>query len=157
MGLPLVRDVMQIGVPSCAIDELLPAVARRLVESASDALVVLNEEGEVCGWLDASHLAAVLHRDYAALTAGDVMSATVPELVADIPVLAAAQMMLDQKVRQLFVLHHLGGTKAAAVITLRDVMRAVAGMERAPGVGVGAPRPNAVDAFRHRYGLPPKD
>lgn len=157
MGLPLVRDLMQIGVPNCRIDEPLPVAARRMVERSLDALIVLDEDECACGWLDITHLAAALHRDYGTMTVGDVMEGEIPETVAEVPVLAAAQMMLDRNVRQLFIMHRLGTVTAAAVITLRDAMRAMAGMERAPGVGVAAPRPDAMDAFRHRYGLPPKD
>ena len=157
MGLPLVRDLMQIGVPNCRTDEPLPVAARRMVDRAFDALVVLDENGNARGWLDATHLAGVLHRNYEELTVGDVMQQDIPETLADVSILAAAQMMMDRNVGQLYIMHRLGTVAAAAVISLRDVMRAMAGMERAPGVGVAAPRPNAMEAFRHRYGLPPKD
>ena len=69
---------------------------------------MLYENGYTCGWLDVTHLAGVLHRNYEELT-------------------------------------------------LRDVLLAMAGMERSPGVGGAVSRPDAVAAFRHRYGLPRKD
>ncbi len=51
---------MQIGVPNCRVDELLPLVARRMVEQTFEALVALDENGYACGWLDVTHLAGVL-------------------------------------------------------------------------------------------------
>lgn len=157
MALPLVRDLMQIGVPNCRIDEPLPVIARRMVEQTFDALVVLDENGNACGWLDVTHMAGVLHRNYEELTVGDVMEQDIPEMVADVSIVAAAQVMLDRNVRQLFIMHHLGTVAASAVITLRDVLLAMASMERTQGVGGAVPRPDAVDAFRQRHGLPSKD
>ncbi len=42
-------------------------------------------------------------------------------------------------------------------LTVGDVLLAMAGMERTPGVGGAVPRPVIVDAFQQRHGLPSKD
>ena len=150
----LVRDVMRVGVPTCREDTPLRDAARLLVERNVSALVVLDEDANAVGWLGEQHLARAIDRDLAHLTAGDVMHELVPEILPDIPAAAAAHLMLDRGLQQLFVTHHAGGVKyPAAVITLQDTIRIIAGMERAPGVGVGAERPTAVDLFKHRYGL----
>jgi arabinose-5-phosphate isomerase len=150
----LVRDVMRVGVPTCREDTPLRDAARLLVERNVSALVVLDEDANAVGWLAEQHLARAIDRDLARLTAGDVMHEHVPEILPDIPAAAAAHLMLDRGLQQLFISHHAGGVKyPAAVITLQDVCRIIAGMERSPGVGVGAERPTAVDLFKHRYGL----
>jgi arabinose-5-phosphate isomerase len=150
----LVRDVMRVGVPTCREDTPLRDAARLLVERNVSALIVLDEDANMVGWLGEQHLARAIDRDHAHLTAADVMREHVPEILPEIPAAAAAHLMLDRGLEQLFVTHHAGGIKyPAAVITLQDVCRIIAGMERAPGVGVGAERPTAVDLFKHRYGL----
>ena len=154
MPTTLVRDVMRVGVPTCSEDTPLKDAARLLVERNVGALIVLDEDANMVGWIDEQHLARVIDRDHARLTAGDVLNERVPEILPDVPAAAAAHLMLDGGLRQLFISHHAGGVKyPAAVITLQDVIRIIAGMERAPGVGVGAERPTAVDLFKHRYGL----
>ncbi len=154
MPTTLVRDLMRVGVPTCSEDTPLKDAARLLVERNVSALIVLDEDANMVGWICEQHLARVVDRDHARLTASDVMNEHVPEILPDVPAAAAAHLMLDRGLRQLFVTHHAGGIKyPAAVITLQDVCRMVAGMERAPGVGVGAERPTAVDLFKHRYGL----
>lgn len=154
MPTTLVRDMMRVGVPTCREDTPLKDAARLLVERNVSALVVLDEDGNAVGWLGEQHVARAIDRDHARLTAADVMREHVPEILPDIPAAAAAHLMLDRGLQQLFVTHHAGGIKyPAAVITLQDVIRMIAGMERAPGVGVGAERPTAVDLFKHRYGL----
>ena len=150
----LVRDLMQVGVPTCREDTPLKDAARLLVERNVAALIVLDEDANMVGWIGEQHVARAINRDYAKLTAGHIMDEHVPEILPDVPAAAAAHLMLDRGLRQLFVTHHAGGIKyPAAVITLQDVCRIIAGMERAPGVGVGAERPTAVDLFKHRYGL----
>jgi arabinose-5-phosphate isomerase len=150
----LVRDVMRVGVPTCFEATPLKDAARLLVERNVSALVVLDEDGNAVGWLGEQHLARTIDRDHARLTAGDVMHEHVPEILPDIPAAAAAHLMLDRGLQQLFISHHAGGVKyPAAVITLQDIIRIIAGLERAPGVGAGAERPTAVDLFKHRYGL----
>jgi arabinose-5-phosphate isomerase len=150
----LVRDLMRVGVPTCREDTPLKDAARLMVERNVAALVVLDEDGNAAGWLGEQHLARAIDRDHARLTAADVMNEHMPEILPEIPVAAAAHLMLDRDLQQLFVTHHAGGIKyPAAVITLQDVCRVIAGLERAPGVGVGAERPTAVDLFKHRYGL----
>lgn len=150
----LVRDVMRVGVPTCREDTPLKDAARLLVERNVAALIVLDEDANMVGWIGEHHLARVIDRDLVHLTAGDVMHDHVPEILPDIPAAAATHLMLDRGLHQLFISHHAGGVKyPAAVITLQDIMRIIAGMERAPGVGTGAERPTAVDLFKHRYGM----
>jgi CBS domain-containing protein len=150
----LVRDLMRVGVPTCAEQAPLAEVARLLVERNVGALVVLDEDGNAAGWVGEHHVARAMERSYKELTAADIMDEHVPTVQPDLPAAAAAQLMLDQGLRQFFVTHHAGGAVyPAALFTLQDVVRLVAGMERAPGVGVGAERPTAIDLFKHRYGL----
>ena len=150
----LVRDLMQVGVPTCREDTLLRDAARLLVERNVGALIVLDEDANMVGWIGEHHVASVAANSVVTMSAGDLMDEHVPEILPDVPAAAAAQLMLDQGLRQMFISHHAAGIKyPAAMITLQDVCRIVAGMERAPGVGVGAERPSALDLFKHRYGL----
>ena len=154
MPTTLVRDLMQVGVPTCREDTPLRDAARLLVERNVGALIVLDEDANMAGWIGEQHVAQVSGSSTATMRAGDVMVEHVPEILPDVPAAAAAHLMLDQGLRQMFVTHHAGGIKyPAAMITLQDVCRIVACMERAPGVGVGAERPSAIDLFKHRYGL----
>jgi len=154
MPTTLVRDLMRVGVPTCREDTPLKDAARLLVERNVTALIVLDEDANMVGWISEQHVARAIDRDHARLTAAGVMNEHVPEILPDIPAAAAAHLMLDRGLQQLFVTHHAGGIKyPAAVITLQDVIRVIAGLERAPGVGVGAERPTAVDLFKHRYGM----
>ena len=52
------------------------------------------------------------------------MRPDIPEIPSDIPAAAAAQIMLDQGVRGLYLMHHDGGISwPAAVIRVEDVLR----------------------------------
>ncbi len=145
---------MRVGVPTCREDVALAEVARLLVERNASALVVLDEDGNAVGWVGEEHVARAAGHSNAALVASDVMVEQVPTIPPDVPAVAAANLMLDRGIRQLFVVHHAGGiVYPAAVFTLQDVIRVVGGLQRAPGVGVGAERPSPIDLFKHRYGL----
>jgi hypothetical protein len=91
------------------------------------------------------------------LTAGDIMDERVPECPADIPLSAAYQIMADLEVDHLFFLHHAGGRAwPASILSVRDVVRALAGPEFLRYQGVAAARPTPMDLFRQRYGLSKK-
>jgi hypothetical protein len=124
---------------------------------------VLDEDGDSRGWINERKLAAAYLRaaqgsddDRAAhLTAADIMEEDVPECPADIPLAAAIQIMTDMGVDHLFFLHHAGGRAwPASVLSLRDVVRALAGLEYVRDQGAAAPRPTPMDLFKQRYGLP---
>jgi len=160
----LVRDVMRIGVPTCHAEDLLSTVATQILELNCTALIVLDDNGHALGWINEHHLANAYLRiavapanPTIALTAADVMDEIVPDCPADIPLSAAVQIMADRGVDHLFFLHHAGGrTWPKSVLSLRDVVRTLAGPEHIQGQGVGAPRPTPMDLFRQRYGLPAK-
>ncbi|MCC7354208.1 MAG: CBS domain-containing protein [Anaerolineae bacterium] len=155
MSTLLVRDVMRIGVPNCRDDVSLSEAARLMAEGGLGFLVVLDEDSEVVGWLDEAMLARHFTKDYEKLTAGVVMNSDIPRVPPDIPAAAAVQIMLDQGLQQLFILHESPGpARAAAVFTLRNLVRVMAGLPREEGLGVGAPRRTAMDAFRDRYTKP---
>lgn len=154
MPTTLVRDLMQVGVPTCREEAPLLEVARLLVERNAGALVVLDEDGNAVGWVGEEHVAQTIEEPFGRLTAADVMDEDVPTIQPDLPAAAVAHLMLDRGLRQMFVTHHAGGiVYPAAVLTLQDVVRVIAGMDRAPGVGVGAERPSPIDLFKQRYGL----
>ena len=61
--------------------------------------------------------------------------------------------MADNGVDHLFFLHHASGrTWPASVLSLRDLVRVLAGPAYFKGQGSGAPRPTPIDLFRQRYG-----
>jgi signal-transduction protein with cAMP-binding, CBS, and nucleotidyltransferase domain len=149
---------MRIGVTTCKPEDSIEAVAAQMIDGNCTAVVVLDEDGDSRGWINEQRIAnAFLRREAAgedspALTAADVMDEDVPDGPADIPLTAAIQLMADRGVDHLFFLHHAGGRAwPASLLSLRDVVRAVAGPDYIQGQGVGAPRPTPMDLFRQRY------
>ena len=111
----LVRDMMTIGVPVCRDTETCSAVAARL---EGEAVVVLDEDGMACGWLTRERLAT----EAAARPVGAVMDEVIPTVAPDIPVEAAAQLMLDRGVEYLFLMHDWPGEpRPSAMISLKAV------------------------------------
>jgi len=162
----LVRDVIRIGVPTCKETDALDKVASLMLDQAATALIVLDEEADTRGWINEARLAQAYVRvtqtlevsetsRVFSLSAADIMDEDVPECPSDIPLTAAAQIMADMGVEHLFFLHHAGGQAwPASVLSLRDLVRALAGPEYLQEQGVAAPRPTPMELFRQRYGLP---
>jgi len=99
----LVRDVMQIGMPTCKGDTSLIDVARLLAEEARDILVVMGDEF-VEGVVSQSDLARAFLDDFESMTAKDVMNQGTYSVPPDIPLQAAVKEMLDKGVHQLLVM-----------------------------------------------------
>jgi CBS domain-containing protein len=126
----LVRDLMHIGVITCQADmPLVDAVAILLRENL-ESLIVLDENGHAVGLLGRREAVLAYGRSGAtsrcceSSTIADVMRPEIPEIPADIPAAAAAQIMLDQGVRDLYLLHHDSGISwPAAVFRFEDVLR----------------------------------
>jgi CBS domain-containing protein len=134
MAVKLVRDLMQIGVTTCGENTPLVEAARTLLHEQLESLIVLNEHGHAVGMLTRPDVVTAFGRSAAStqghepLTVSDVMQPNILEIPADIPAAAAAQMMIDQGVREAYLLHHDGGIGwPAAVFRFDDVLRYLAG------------------------------
>ncbi|GAB4528735.1 MAG: hypothetical protein Kow0063_05160 [Anaerolineae bacterium] len=156
----LVRDLMHIGVATCRADTPLIEAVRTLLREDLESLIVLDDNGHAVGLLSRYEVVAVYGRlgadpdDIETLTVADVMRPDVPEVPPDIPAPAAAQIMLDQGVREIYVMHHGGGASwPAAVLRYEDVLRFVAANSEADlsGMGAGAPRASPIETFMKRY------
>jgi predicted transcriptional regulator len=156
----LVRDVMRIGVPTCKLEDTVAHVAALLIDGGHTAVIVLDDEADTRGWINERILASAYARaalggeDASGWVAQDVMDEHVPEGPSDIPLAAAVSIMADLGVDHLFFLHHAAGrTWPASVLSLRDVVKALAGPEYLKNQGMHAARPTPMDLFRQRYGL----
>jgi predicted transcriptional regulator len=156
----LVRNVMRIGVPTCKLEDTVAHVAALMVDGNHTAVVVLDAEGDTRGWINERVLAAaygqaaVKGEDASEFAVQDVMDEAVPECPTDIPLAAAVPIMADLGVDHLFFLHHAAGrTWPASVLSLRDIVKALAGPEYIKSQGAAASRPTPMDLFRQRYGL----
>ena len=125
----LVRDIMKIGVPTCALDTPLPQVAQIMARENADAIIVMDESGAV-GVISQSDLTGVYARNYALLTAQEIMTEKIISIAPDAAAAAATQMMQDDQVHQVFVMHdHPGPSRPSAVVTMRAIVRNMAGLE----------------------------
>jgi CBS domain-containing protein len=125
----LVRDLMKIGVPTCELNTPLCEVARIMVRDGADTVVVMDEFG-ACGVVSQSDLVRAYPRNYDLLKAVDVMHDRVISLTPDVAVTAAAHLMQDEKVHQVFIMHeHPGPSRPSAVLTMRAIVREMAGLE----------------------------
>ena len=150
----LVRDLMTVGVPTCKTTSPVVDVARFIIENNVEEMVVLDDEGHGVGVIGYEELVATYGRDNVdELTAEEVMREGVPELPADIPVAAAAQMMKDQRIRVAYMNHNSAGIiYPAALISYRHILRALAARDKKDlkDLGIAAERKSPVEQFIER-------
>ncbi len=163
MTTKLVRDLMHIGVVTCQADTLLVEAVRTLLRDGLESFIVLDENGHAVGMFSRREAVAIYGRsgadmrDVGTLTVADVMRPDIPEVPPDIPATAAAQIMLDRSIREIYLMHHGGGASwPAAVLRFEDVLRHLSAESEADvaDLGTGAPRTSPIEAFMERYKRP---
>ena len=149
----LVRDLMTVGVETCTPDTPVVELARIFLEKGVDELVVLSD-GNALGVIGQEELlSAYVRGDFHALKASDVLREGVPQVPPDIPLVAAAEIMLDRGVRTLYLMHHAGGIEyPAAYISCRHYLRYIAaqGGEDLRDLGIHAQRSSPLELFVQR-------
>jgi len=147
----LVRDLMTVGVPTCPPEFPLGELIATMMTRSWEAIVVLDEHGHAVGWVGKSQLLQAYARGgYEAFTAEDVMEPALPSVPPDIPLAAAAQIMLDRGEGVLYITHHAGGIEyPAAWLTLSHFLRHMAGGDLGD-LGIEAKREKPLDVFIRR-------
>jgi CBS domain-containing protein len=156
----LVRDLMTVGVDTCKTDTPVLDLARLMLHKHLEAVVVLDDEGCAQGVVSLEELSRLYGRfaesgqaALQGLTASAIMREGVPQVPPDIPLAAAAQMMHDQGVRSVFLMHHAGGIEyPAAVLTYAHLIRHMVAREAAElsDLGIRADRTPPLEAFIKR-------
>jgi len=149
----LVRDLMTVGVTTCSPDTLITEIARTMLDTDLEALIVLDHDGHAVGVVTQNEVVRAYATDNRTQTAGDIMTEGVPEIPPDIPLVAAAQIMQDQGVRAFFLMHHSEGISyPAAVITYRHLLRHLAADDGSElkDLGVRAERVSPLETFIKR-------
>ena len=151
----LVRDLMTVGVPTCAPGTAVEEIAQLLAKNGWEALIVLDpEERHALGVVSQSDLVRVYAQgNPTGLRAEDVMQSSIPKIPPDIPLHAAAQIMQDNGVRALFLMHHAGGIEyPAAWITYQHFIRHLAAIDAGElhDLGIYASRESPLQAFIQR-------
>ena len=150
----LARDLMTVGVPTCKTDTPLADVARFLLEHHVEEMVVLDQDGHGVGVIGYEQIVACCDRqDAASIPAEQIMSESVPELPADLPVAAAAQLLKDMHLRVGYMLHNAGGiTYPAAYLSDRHILRFLAARDESElkDLGLAAQRKSPVEQFLER-------
>lgn len=124
----LVRDLMKIGVPTCETDTRLDEVAKIMARDHADAVIVMDEYG-ASGVVSQTDLIKAFPRNWELLTAKEVMTERIVSISPDTAAIAAAHLMMDEKVHQLFIMHeHPGPSRPSAVITMNAIVREMAGL-----------------------------
>jgi CBS domain-containing protein len=151
----LVRDLMSVGVATCSPDTPIVDIARLLVDNNLEAVVVLDPiEGHALGIVSQDELMQAYSQGEArSLRAEEIMRDGVPKIPPDIPLEVAAQLMGDQRVRVMFIMHHAGGIEyPAAYISFRHLLRHLGAKEGEDlrDLGIQAERQSPLDVFIQR-------
>ena len=125
----LVRDIMKIGVPTCDVDAKLEDIAKIMMRDGTDAVIVMDEEDGAVGVISQSDLVRSYMRNWQLLTAKKIMTEKILTVEPDTTITAVANVMQDEKVHQVFIMHeHPGTGKPSAVVTMRAIVREMAGL-----------------------------
>lgn len=150
----LVRDLMSVGVPTCALDDSVIELTRWFLEKDIEGAVVLDENGHGAGVVTHDELVKAYAKGKGdELAAQDVMRADVPTIPPDIPLTTAAQLMQDMGVRIVYLTHHAGGIEyPAAYITYKHLLRHLAAEDGAElkDLGIKAEREAPLETFYRR-------
>jgi CBS domain-containing protein len=144
---------MTVGVETCSTATPVITLAQAFLDKSIDEIVVL-EEGNAVGVVgQADILRAYLREDFQSLKAEDILREGVPQVPADIPLAAAAEIMLDLGVRTLFLMHHSGGIEyPAASISYRHYLRHITAKDPQDlrDLGISAERHSPLETFIQR-------
>ncbi len=148
-----VRDLMTVGVQTCTPSTTIEELAQLLLDGGMGEVVVLDERHAV-GVVGPEQLIQAFARESGGgLTAEDVMRPGIPTTPPDIPLVVAAQIMLDLGVRTLYLTHHAGGVEyPAASISARHILRLLAAQspEELRDLGILAERESPIQTFIKR-------
>jgi CBS domain-containing protein len=152
-GIKFVRDLMTIGVETCSPDTPIVEIVRAMLINQLDEIVVL-EEGNALGVVGQKELIrAYASDDFRSLVAEDVMREGIPQAPPEIPLAAAAQVMLDLDVRTLFLMHQSAGIEyPAALISFRHLLRHMLAenVDELRDLGIKAERRSPLETFIER-------
>jgi CBS domain-containing protein len=147
----LVRDLMSVGVATCPPDTPIVEIARLLLDKQLEGIVVLDQEGHAIGSISRDELVQAYARDNCReLTAEDVMRDSVPQIPPDVPLTVAAQLMRDQGVRVVFLMHNSAGIQyPAAALSYTHILRHLAARSDAElqDLGTAAARKSPLETF----------
>lgn len=150
----LVRELMTVGVKTCAPDTPITDIAQLFLDADLEAVVVLDCEGHAVGIVSQDELVRAYGReDGRHLTAEAVMREDIPQVPPDIPITTAAQIMQDQRVRVLFLMHHAEGIRyPAAMLSYKHLLRYLAARDSAElsDLGGKAERQSPIETFIRR-------
>ena len=124
----LVRDVMHRKVISCRVDTPLKEVARRLHSERINALVVVDEGGDLAGVVSQTDLIKAFEQEWENMVAEDVMTPDVVAINGDIPVRAAVELMIDNQIHRVVITQGgLAPRRPVGVLSMTDLVREMAG------------------------------
>ncbi len=150
----LVRDLMTVGVVSCPPQMSIAEVARLLLDRDVEGVIVLDDAGHAVGLVTQDEvIRGYGHPHVHKLTAIDIMREDIPEIPADIPLVAAAQIMQDLSVRVVFLLHHDRGIAwPAAMLSYKHILRHLAAHSEADlrDLGIKATREAPLETFKKK-------
>jgi len=146
----LVRDLMTVGVVTCPPETSVQAMAQLLLDSGLDDLIILAD-GHALGVVGQDDLIkAFARQDVHTLHASDILREGVPQVPPDIPLTVAAQIMRDQGIRTLFLMHHASGIEyPAAMLSYPHLLRLLAaqGPDDLRDLGIQADRQAPLERF----------
>ena len=152
----LVRDLMTVGVKTCPPQTPVSELAQLFLEQCLEEIIVLDE-GKALGVVgQAEIIANFFQEESKSLKAVDIMREGVPQIPPDIPITAAAQIMHDQGVRSLFLMHNAGGIEyPAATISYWHYLRYLTAecSEDLNDLGIKAERQPPLESFLRKRDL----
>ncbi len=110
-----VRDLMHITATSCSADTLFLEAVRILHRNTIESLIVLDSHSRAIGMLSRLEAVQTYARsgirtyNFDTLTVAEVMRSNIPQVSPNIPAISAAQIMLDQGLREIYVMPNKDG------------------------------------------------
>jgi predicted transcriptional regulator len=149
----LVRDLMSVGVPTCSPDQVIDELTRYILENELEEIVVI-EKRQIMGVVSRDELVkAYSQAGSDELTAEQVMRTEIATVPPEIPLKAAALLMLDKGVRTLYITHHAGGVEyPAAYISYKHLLRHLSSkdMQELNDLGIQSKRQSPIETFIQR-------
>ena len=141
---------MTVGVETCPPGTPIKDLARMFLDKGIEEIVVLDE-GHAAGVIGHIEiLRAYAHPDSQSMTAQEIMREGVPQVYPEMPLETAAQIMLDQGVLSLFIIHNARGIEyPAAYISSWHYLRLMTAQDtqELKDLGIHAQRRSPLEIF----------